>query len=185
MTRILCNTLKGHTCGQDAWKKTFRSGRQIYNAQRTSANTNDLRGKILRVKPNADGSYGIPEGNLFTVDSLHRAEKQRWFSVPAGERIDFFAEEGWGWPAGTLFVKHFVLPGVAAVDEDNETQQRLETRFIIVQENGIYGATYKLPRIGMRALPRRWQCRKSYMAPWLANAIISRTTAWKILLWLI
>jgi len=36
-----------------------------YDAQRTSANTNDLRGKILRIKVNADGSYTIPEGNLF------------------------------------------------------------------------------------------------------------------------
>ncbi|CAM3893725.1 ThuA domain-containing protein [Kibdelosporangium persicum] len=36
-----------------------------YDAQRTSANTNDLRGKLLRIKVNADGSYSIPEGNLF------------------------------------------------------------------------------------------------------------------------
>ncbi|MFC5219011.1 PQQ-dependent sugar dehydrogenase [Streptomyces coerulescens] len=42
-----------------------RSGQQAYDAQRTSANTNDLRGKILRIKVNADGSYSIPEGNLF------------------------------------------------------------------------------------------------------------------------
>lgn len=32
---------------------------------RTSGNTNDLRGKILRIKPKADGTYSIPEGNLF------------------------------------------------------------------------------------------------------------------------
>ncbi|MFE0808633.1 PQQ-dependent sugar dehydrogenase [Streptomyces sp. NPDC058848] len=36
-----------------------------YDAQRSSGNTNDLRGKILRIKVNADGSYGIPSGNLF------------------------------------------------------------------------------------------------------------------------
>ncbi|WP_309111188.1 carbohydrate-binding protein [Saccharothrix sp.] len=36
-----------------------------FDAQRTSANTNDLRGKILRVKVNADGSYTVPPGNLF------------------------------------------------------------------------------------------------------------------------
>ncbi|MGH2947656.1 MAG: ThuA domain-containing protein [Solirubrobacteraceae bacterium] len=36
-----------------------------YDAQRTSANTNDLRGKILRIHPEADGSYTIPAGNLF------------------------------------------------------------------------------------------------------------------------
>ncbi|MGI5185979.1 carbohydrate-binding protein [Dactylosporangium sp. CA-152071] len=36
-----------------------------YDAQRSAANTNDLRGKILRIKVNADGSYSIPGGNLF------------------------------------------------------------------------------------------------------------------------
>ncbi|BCJ63704.1 PQQ-dependent sugar dehydrogenase [Polymorphospora rubra] len=36
-----------------------------YDAQRTSANTNDLRGKILRIRVNANGTYSIPAGNLF------------------------------------------------------------------------------------------------------------------------
>ncbi len=36
-----------------------------FDAQRTSGNTNDLRGKILRIKVNANGSYSIPSGNLF------------------------------------------------------------------------------------------------------------------------
>lgn len=35
------------------------------DAQRSSSNSNDLRGKILRIKPLADGTYEIPEGNLF------------------------------------------------------------------------------------------------------------------------
>ncbi|GFN00401.1 glycosyl hydrolase [Streptomyces fulvorobeus] len=36
-----------------------------YDARRTSGNTNDLRGKILRIKVAEDGSYTVPEGNLF------------------------------------------------------------------------------------------------------------------------
>lgn len=36
-----------------------------YDAQRSSANTNDLRGKLLRIRVLPDGSYAIPEGNLF------------------------------------------------------------------------------------------------------------------------
>ncbi|WP_062428495.1 carbohydrate-binding protein [Herbidospora daliensis] len=36
-----------------------------YDAQRTSANSNDLRGKLLRITPQADGSYTIPSGNMF------------------------------------------------------------------------------------------------------------------------
>ncbi|MEU0836502.1 ThuA domain-containing protein [Streptomyces sp. NPDC005969] len=36
-----------------------------FDARRTSGNTNDLRGKILRIKVADDGSYTIPDGNLF------------------------------------------------------------------------------------------------------------------------
>ena len=42
-----------------------RPGRSAWDAQKSSANTNDLRGKIIRIKPLADGTYSIPEGNLF------------------------------------------------------------------------------------------------------------------------
>ncbi len=42
-----------------------RSGRDLFDAQKTSANTNDLRGKILRIHPEADGTYTVPEGNMF------------------------------------------------------------------------------------------------------------------------
>jgi len=40
-------------------------GKEQYDARRSSGNTNDLRGKILRIRLNDDGSYEIPEGNLF------------------------------------------------------------------------------------------------------------------------
>jgi len=42
-----------------------RDGRSPFDAQRSSANTNDLRGKVLRITPQADGTYTIPDGNLF------------------------------------------------------------------------------------------------------------------------
>lgn len=42
-----------------------RPGRKHHDDQRTAGNTNDLRGKILRIHPEADGSCTIPEGNLF------------------------------------------------------------------------------------------------------------------------
>ncbi|MCX4514451.1 ThuA domain-containing protein [Streptomyces sp. NBC_01619] len=43
-----------------------RAGRNpAYDARRTSGNTNDLRGKILRIKVADDGSYTVPDGNLF------------------------------------------------------------------------------------------------------------------------
>ena len=42
-----------------------RADRGPWDAQKSSANTNDLRGKILRIHPEPDGSYTIPDGNLF------------------------------------------------------------------------------------------------------------------------
>ena len=42
-----------------------REGRSPWDAQKSSGNTNDLRGKILRIHPEANGTYTIPEGNLF------------------------------------------------------------------------------------------------------------------------
>lgn len=44
-----------------------RPDRRGWDARATSSNTNDLRGKILRIKPNEDGTpgYSIPAGNLF------------------------------------------------------------------------------------------------------------------------
>jgi len=45
-----------------------RPGRAYFDAQATSGNTHDLRGKILRIRPQEDGSYAIPEGNLFATE---------------------------------------------------------------------------------------------------------------------
>ena len=46
-----------------------------FDAQRTAANTNDLRGKVLRITPTEGGGYSIPEGNLFADnDPLTRPE---------------------------------------------------------------------------------------------------------------
>ncbi len=42
-----------------------RPGFEKADDQRTAGNTNDLRGKILRIHPEDDGTYTIPKGNLF------------------------------------------------------------------------------------------------------------------------
>lgn len=40
-------------------------GKEQYDARRSAGNTNDLRGKILRIRVNDDATYDIPQGNLF------------------------------------------------------------------------------------------------------------------------
>lgn len=37
------------------------------DAQRAASNTNDLKGKILKIHPEANGTYTIPKGNLYAV----------------------------------------------------------------------------------------------------------------------
>jgi cytochrome c len=42
-----------------------RNGFEQYDARRSASNSNDLRGKIIRIKVNENGTYSIPDGNLF------------------------------------------------------------------------------------------------------------------------
>ncbi len=50
-----------------------RDGRIGFDAQRSAGNTNDLRGSILRITPQEDGGYTVPDGNLFTGDEYAEA----------------------------------------------------------------------------------------------------------------
>ena len=45
-----------------------RPGRALADVQASAANTDNLKGKILRITPQDDGSYSIPDGNLFPKD---------------------------------------------------------------------------------------------------------------------
>ncbi|MFI4875911.1 MAG: PQQ-dependent sugar dehydrogenase, partial [Blastopirellula sp. JB062] len=47
------------------------------------------------------------------------AFKRRWAFVPAGQKVEFSADEPWKFPPGTVFVKHFAL---------GEERKRIETR---------------------------------------------------------
>lgn len=54
-----------------------QAGRSAWDAQRSSGNTDDLRGKILRIKPLNDGGYVCPAGNLFAVQDVTVAAGQK------------------------------------------------------------------------------------------------------------
>jgi cytochrome c len=51
-----------------------RPGRHEWDAQRTSANSMSLRGKILRIRPTEEGSYTTPPDNLFPDGKNGRPE---------------------------------------------------------------------------------------------------------------
>ncbi|HPW61695.1 MAG TPA: PQQ-dependent sugar dehydrogenase [Cyclobacteriaceae bacterium] len=56
----------GNNTGNSLFSQTDeRPDRIQFDDQRGAANTNDFRGKILRIHPEPDGTYSIPDGNLF------------------------------------------------------------------------------------------------------------------------
>jgi cytochrome c len=67
---LLYVSIGDNTNADDPFKEGYtpvdeRPGRELADDQATAANTNDLRGKILRIKPESNGTYTVPEGNLF------------------------------------------------------------------------------------------------------------------------
>ncbi|WP_336922139.1 ThuA domain-containing protein [Aquipuribacter sp. SD81] len=62
-----------HSEPSGGYAPLHESSTMLWDARATSANTNDLRGKLLRIHPEPDGTYTIPEGNL--VDTEWAADK--------------------------------------------------------------------------------------------------------------
>ncbi|GAA4439008.1 hypothetical protein GCM10023188_34910 [Pontibacter saemangeumensis] len=72
-----------------------REGRAYWDAQRTAGNTNDLRGKVLRIKPEPDGTYSIPEGNLFSKNTPKTRPEIYAMGLRNPYRITVDPKTGW------------------------------------------------------------------------------------------
>jgi hypothetical protein len=69
------------------------------------------------------------------------ALKSRWLALPEGESIGFDPQGAFAFPPGTVLVKHF---GVALDERQPEVLERLETRFLIADADGLfYGVSYR------------------------------------------
>jgi glucose/arabinose dehydrogenase/PKD repeat protein len=72
-----------------------QAGRSPWDSQKSASNSNDLRGKILRIHPEADGSYSIPPGNLFPPGTpLTRPEI---YIMGCRNPFRMTVDEGTGW----------------------------------------------------------------------------------------
>jgi cytochrome c len=60
-------TVGNNTGNQQAAQTDERPGKASWDDQGHAGNTMDLRGKILRIHPEPNGTYTIPQGNLFPV----------------------------------------------------------------------------------------------------------------------
>ena len=72
-----------------------RPGRAFWDAQRTSANTDDLRGKVLRIHLEPDGTYTIPVDNLFPPDGSRGRPEIFAMGVKNPFRISVDPLTGW------------------------------------------------------------------------------------------
>lgn len=109
----------------DAFAPTdFRPGRAFFDSARSAGNANDLRGKILRIHPEPDGTATIPAGNLFPPGTPKtRPEiyvmgcRNPWrFSIDATSGTLYFGDVGPDAPVASE------QRGPAGFDEFNRTR---------------------------------------------------------------
>ncbi|MEO3927485.1 ThuA domain-containing protein [Micromonosporaceae bacterium B7E4] len=110
-----------------------RPGRQDFDAQRSSGNTNDLRGKVLRIHPEDDGTYTVPQGNLFAPGT----EKTRPEIYAMGFRNPF--RIGVDPKTNTLYVADYG-PDAGAANPDRGPEGTVEWNAI--GQAGNYGWPY-------------------------------------------
>lgn len=101
------------------------------------------------------------------------ALKQRWVHIPPGQRVEATAHDAWKSPVGTVWMKHFEIetqPGDAA------TRRRLETRFLVQMQQGVYGVTYRWTTPGDAVLVPDEGATETV---WITDGGVARPQAWR------
>ncbi|MEH1028226.1 ThuA domain-containing protein [Micromonospora profundi] len=73
----------------------WRSGKSNLDAARSAGNTNDLRGKLLRIRPQASGGYTIPTGNLYAQGTAQTKPEIYAMGFRNPFRFSIDAATGW------------------------------------------------------------------------------------------
>lgn len=69
--------------------------KEVYDPQRTAGNTNDLRGSIIRIRPESDGTYLIPKGNLYLEGTPKARPEIYIMGVRNPWRLSIDSKTGW------------------------------------------------------------------------------------------
>jgi cytochrome c len=109
--------------------------REVYDAQRSAANSNDLRGKVLRIHPEADGSYTVPDGNLFPKNTEKTKPEIYAMGLRHPFRITVDRKTGW------LF---WAEPGPNATADNASFGVRGYDEVNLAKDPGYYGWPYCL-----------------------------------------
>lgn len=104
-----------------------------FDAQRSSGNTNDLRGKVLRITPKAGGGYTIPEGNLFEPGTPKTRPEIYAMGLRNPFRIELNRE------TGDLYVADY-SPDARSASPDRGPAGH--GKWIVVREAGNHGWPY-------------------------------------------
>jgi cytochrome c len=104
-----------------------------FDAQRSSANTDDLRGKVLRITPQAGGGYTIPEGNLFAPGTPRTRPEVYAMGLRNPFRIEIDPE------TDALYVADY-SPDARSADPDRGPAG--QGKWTVVEEPGNYGWPY-------------------------------------------
>ncbi|WP_243658661.1 PQQ-dependent sugar dehydrogenase [Tamaricihabitans halophyticus] len=110
-----------------------QEGREPFDAQRSSANTNDLRGKLLRINVAEDGSYTIPEGNLFPEGTENARPEIYYMGLRNPFRFSVDPQTGW---------VYIGIVGPDASEDDPERGPRQYEELDVVTEAGNSGWPY-------------------------------------------
>ncbi|WP_432052398.1 ThuA domain-containing protein [Streptomyces xiamenensis] len=110
-----------------------RPGRAAWDSQATSANSAVLNGKILRITPQDDGGYTVPEGNLYAPGTADTRPEIYAMGFRNPFRI------GLDPSTDALYVADYG-PDAAASDPTRGPDGRVEWN--IVDEPGFYGWPY-------------------------------------------
>lgn len=143
-----------------------------HDALRTSANSQDLRGKILRIRPDRNGGYSIPEGNLFASADDGRPEvyvmgTRNPYTIAVDDKTDtlYFGDIG---PDATEYTDEF---GARGYDEINK-----------VTEAGFFGwPTMVGNNIPYRMYDYETQTSGKFFDPLAAENFSPRNTGLKVL----
>ncbi len=116
-----------------------RAGREAWDAQRSSANTNSLSGKLLRITPQDDGSYTVPDGNL--IDTEWAADKDQSLIRPEIYAMGFRNPFRFGIdPLTDTVVLADYGPDAGSANANRGPDGRVEWN--IIKEPGNYGWPY-------------------------------------------
>ena len=141
----------GDNSGYDNYFAAWNEVNPDYSAEKSSSNTNDLRGKILRIKPDAslERGYSIPPGNLFPPGTPLKREEIYVMGARNPYRIfvdktntDWLFWADVGPDANAPSVK-----GPAGVDEINltKTAGNYGWPYFLGIDNGAYQIPYRQP----------------------------------------